>query len=920
MKTKATRKPAKPAPASRNKTPKYVYFFGSGKADGRGDMKELLGGKGAGLAEMMNLGLPVPPGFTITTDVCGWYYANGRRYPKELKKQVQDAVTRVEAIMGRGFGSHERPLLFSVRSGARDSMPGMMDTVLNLGLSDKTVEGLASETGNPRFAWDSYRRFVQMYGDVVMGMKPQSDKEADPFELIIEDVKHKKGVKQDVELEIADLQELVERFKRMVVDRTGNHFPTDPEEQLWGAIGAVFNSWENDRAKIYRKLNNISAAGGTAVNVQSMVFGNLGDDCATGVAFTRDPSTGERRFFGEYLVNAQGEDVVAGIRTPNPINVAGKEQDGQVSLEEAMPAAYRELVKIYQKLEKHYRDMQDIEFTIERGRLFMLQTRNGKRTAQAAIRIAVDMVKEKLITPQEAVLRVHPEQLDQLLHRRFDPKAPKKVLAKGLNASPGAAVGKVVFSAADAQKQKDLGEPVILVRIETSPEDIGGMTASEGILTARGGRTSHAAVVARGMGKCCVAGCGAIEINYEKGQFTVRKDGRDVVVKEGDWLSLNGSTGEVMLGKLETFEPELSGEFHAFMKFVDRERRLKVRTNADTPADSEQARRFGAEGIGLCRTEHMFFQPDRILAMREMILADTRQEREAALSKLLPMQRSDFKGIFRAMSPFPVTIRFLDPPLHEFLPHTDAEIEQLAGDLNQPAARVRAKVESLHEFNPMLGFRGSRLAVLYPEIFNMQTRAVIEAAVELLKEEGLKIVPEIMLPIISDAGEFAMLKRNVIDVAHEVNRERGTRVPFLVGTMIELPRAAIVADEIAKEAEFFSFGTNDLTQTTMGLSRDDAGRFLPAYVESNIYKSDPFVTIDRQGVGKLMKIASELGRSVRRDLKLGICGEHGGDPDSVKFCHSLGLDYVSCSPFRVPIARLAAAQAAVNEKKTAKKK
>ncbi len=922
MKKPASQKKAAAKPAAAkgaSKTSQLVYFFGNGKADGRGDMKELLGGKGAGLAEMMNLGLPVPPGFTITTAVCSWYYANGRRYPKELNRQVASAVARVEAIMGRGFGSTSRPLLFSVRSGARDSMPGMMDTVLNLGLSDRTVEGLASDSGNPRFAWDSYRRFVQMYGDVVMGMKPQSDKEADPFELIIEDIKHKRKVKLDVELDISDLQELVERFKRLVVDRTGNHFPTDPEEQLWGAISAVFNSWENDRAKIYRKLNNISAAGGTAVNVQSMVFGNLGDDCATGVAFTRDPSNGDRRFFGEYLVNAQGEDVVAGIRTPEPINIAGKESADQVSLEEVMPKAYKELVRIYQKLEKHYRDMQDIEFTIEHGRLYMLQTRNGKRTAQAAIKIAVDMAREKLITPAEAVLRVHPEQLDHLLHRRFDPKAEKKVIAKGLNASPGAAVGKVVFSAADAQHQKDLGEPVILVRIETSPEDIGGMTVSEGILTARGGRTSHAAVVARGMGKCCVAGCSAIEIDYAKMQFIARANGKEVVVKEGDWLSLNGSTGEVILGKLETMEPELSADFHAFMKFVDKERRLKVRTNADTPADSDQARRFGAEGIGLCRTEHMFFQADRILAMREMILADDRQARENALAKLLPMQKGDFKGIFRAMAPYPVTIRFLDPPLHEFLPHTDAEMELLAKELGEPFSRIKAKVESLHEFNPMLGFRGSRLAVVYPEIFNMQTRAVIEAAVDLLKEEGLKVTPEIMLPIISDAGEFAMLKKNVIDVAHEVNREKGTRIPFLVGTMIELPRAAIVADEIAKEAEFFSFGTNDLTQTTMGLSRDDAGRFLPAYLESNLYKADPFVTIDQPGVGKLMKIASELGRSVRPGIKLGICGEHGGDPESVKFCHRLGLDYVSCSPFRVPIARLAAAQAAIAERLGEKK-
>ncbi|MCW5827894.1 MAG: pyruvate, phosphate dikinase [Deltaproteobacteria bacterium] len=914
------RKAVKASSAAAPGKGKLVYFFGDGKADGRGNMKDLLGGKGAGLAEMTSMGLPVPPGFTITTAVCSSYYANGRRYPKELKKQVDGALRRVETLMDRGFGSVEKPLLFSVRSGARDSMPGMMDTVLNLGLTDRTVEGLAAYTGSPRFAWDSYRRFVQMYGDVVMGMKPQSDKEVDPFEAIIDDLKHKRGVELDVQLTVGDLQELVERFKRLVVDRTGNHFPTDPEEQLWGAISAVFNSWENERAKIYRKLNNISSAGGTAVNVQAMVFGNLGDDCATGVAFTRDPSTGERRFFGEYLVNAQGEDVVAGIRTPEPINIAGKENDTQRSLEEVMPSAYRELVRIYEKLEKHYRDMQDIEFTIEHGRLFMLQTRNGKRTAQAAIRMAVDMVKEKLITPQEAILRVKPEQLDQLLHRRFDPNAPKKVVAKGLNASPGAAVGKVVFSAADAQKLKDLGEPVILVRVETSPEDIGGMTASEGILTQRGGRTSHAAVVARGMGKCCVAGCGEIAIDYDKAQFTTRRGGQTAVVKEADWISLDGSTGEVMLGRLETFEPELSGEFHAFMKFVDRERRLKVRTNADTPADSELARRFGAEGIGLCRTEHMFFQPDRILAVREMILAGDRQARENALAKLLPMQRSDFKGIFRAMAPHPVTIRFLDPPLHEFLPAKEEEIQDLARELGQPPAAVRAKVESLHEFNPMLGFRGSRLAVVYPEIFNMQARAVIEAASDLLLDEGLKVTPEIMLPIISDAAEFAQLKKNVIDTAHEVNREKGTKVPFLVGTMIELPRAAILADEIAAEAEFFSFGTNDLTQTTMGLSRDDAGRFLPAYIEANLYKSDPFVTIDRAGVGKLMEIAGNLGRKVRPGIKLGICGEHGGDPDSVKFCHKLGLDYVSCSPYRVPIARLAAAQAAVEEKRPPKKK
>jgi len=883
---------------------KHVYFFGNGEAEGRGDMKNLLGGKGANLAEMTSIGLPVPAGFTITTEVCTEFYENDRNYPAGLEDEVNQHLVKVEELMDKKFGDTQNPLLVSVRSGARASMPGMMDTVLNLGLNDDTVQGVIAQSGDERFAYDSYRRFIQMYSNVVLEL------DGDILEHILEKMKHDRGVTEDTALTAADLKELVSLFKTKVKEELGHDFPMDPREQLWGAIGAVFGSWMNFRAITYRKLNNIPAEWGTAVNVQSMVFGNMGDDCATGVAFTRDPSTGEDYFYGEYLVNAQGEDVVAGIRTPQPINKAKHKEGDLPAMEDVLPDCYEQLAKIRDILEKHYKDMQDIEFTIEKHKLYMLQTRNGKRTAKAAVKIAVDMVSEGLITEKEAVMRVEPEQLDQLLHPSLDPDAPKTVIAKGLPASPGAACGEVVFSADEAEEAAKIGLKTILVRVETSPEDIHGMHAAQGILTARGGMTSHAAVVARGMGKSCVAGCGDIKVDYANQQFTAR-DGQ--VFKKGDVITLDGSTGEVMKGEVPTVQPELTGEFGQLMKWVDNIRRLRVRTNADTPHDSQVARDFGAEGIGLCRTEHMFFEGDRIMAVREMILSSDLEGRKRALAKILPMQKGDFLGLFRVMKGLPVTIRLLDPPLHEFLPHTDAEIEELAKDINVPAQTLKAKVESLHEFNPMLGHRGCRLAITFPEIYDMQVQAIMEAACELIKNEGFDIVPEIMIPLVGEVKELAILRANAIRVADEVISRYGVDVKYMIGTMIELPRAALTADAIAKEAEFFSFGTNDLTQTTYGLSRDDAGKFLPFYVEHELYPSDPFVAIDQDGVGQLVKMGCELGRKTRSNIKLGICGEHGGEASSVKFCHRIGLDYVSCSPFRVPIARLAAAQAVLEE-------
>ncbi len=883
---------------------KYVYFFGDGKAEGKGDMKNLLGGKGANLAEMTAIGLPVPAGFTITTEVCTEFYKNNRNYPAALKGQVAENLARVEKLMGKTFGDAKNPLLVSVRSGARASMPGMMDTVLNLGLNDTTVQGVIAQSGDERFAYDSYRRFIQMYSNVVL------DLDGDILEHILEQMKEKRGVHQDTQLTAADLKELVGLFKQQVKSELGRDFPEDPEEQLWGAIGAVFGSWMNPRAITYRKLNNIPAEWGTAVNVQSMVFGNMGDDCATGVAFTRDPATGENYFYGEFLVNAQGEDVVAGIRTPQPINKAGG--DGTLpSMEEVMPECYGQLVKIRAILEQHYRDMQDIEFTIEKGKLFMLQTRTGKRTARAAVKVAIDMAAEGLISEKEAVLRVEPSQLDQLLHPSLDPAVKKEVIAKGLPASPGAAGGEVVFSADDAENAAKIGRKVILVRVETSPEDIHGMHAAQGILTARGGMTSHAAVVARGMGKCCVSGCGDIKVDYRAQTFTA-KDG--TVIKKGDIITLDGTTGEVIKGAVPTVQPELSGDFGTLMTWVDQIRRLKVRTNADTPHDAKVARQFGAEGIGLCRTEHMFFEGERIMAVREMILAADLEGRKNALAKILPMQKGDFLGLFREMKGLPVTIRLLDPPLHEFLPHTDKEIEELAAVMKVTTAILKNKAEFLHEFNPMLGHRGCRLGITFPEIYDMQVQAIMEAACELIKNEGYQIVPEIMIPLVAEVKELAVLKANAIRVADEVIGRYGVKVEYLIGTMIELPRAALTADKIAEEAEFFSFGTNDLTQTTYGLSRDDAGKFLPFYVEKELFPVDPFVALDQEGVGQLVKMGCEKGRATRPDIKLGICGEHGGEPSSVIFCHQIGLDYVSCSPFRVPIARLAAAHAVLKEK------
>jgi pyruvate,orthophosphate dikinase len=881
---------------------KFVYFFGNGQAEGRADMKNLLGGKGANLAEMSSIGLPVPPGFTITTEVCTEFYKNDQKYPESLTSEVTANLKQIEELMGKKFGDPKNPLLVSVRSGARASMPGMMDTVLNLGLNDTTVQGIIAQSGDERFAYDAYRRFVQMYSDVVMGM------EKEILDHLLEQKKEAKGIHLDTDLTAQDWKELVALFKKTIKEELGQSFPEDPQEQLWGAIGAVFGSWMNQRAITYRRLNNIPAEWGTAVNVQSMVFGNMGNDCATGVAFTRDPSTGENYFYGEFLVNAQGEDVVAGIRTPQPINRV-KDKDGKLpSMEEVMPECYGQLVKIREILEKHYKDMQDIEFTIETGVLYMLQTRNGKRTAPAAIKTAVDMVAEGLIDEKTAVLRVSPSQLDQLLHPSLDPKAPKEIIAKGLPASPGAVSGTVVFTADEAEAEAKIGRKVILVRIETSPEDIHGMHAAQGILTARGGMTSHAAVVARGMGKCCVAGCGDIKVDYSAETFTAKNG---VVVKKGDTITLDGSLGEVMLGAVPTVPVRLTGDFAALMTWADSFRTMKVRTNADTPHDSKVAREFGAEGIGLCRTEHMFFDAERIAAVREMILSEELEGREKALAKIMPMQKGDFIGIFREMKGLPVTIRLLDPPLHEFLPQEDKDIEDLARTMKVTVNSVKHKIELLHEFNPMLGHRGCRLGITYPEIYDMQVRAIMEAACELVNNEGFSIIPEIMIPLIATVSELQVLRQNAVAICEEVIAQYGVKVEYLIGTMIELPRAALTADEIATEAEFFSFGTNDLTQTTFGLSRDDAGKFLPFYVDHGILPEDPFVSLDQIGVGKLVKMACQLGRATRPGIKLGICGEHGGDPSSVIFCHNIGLDYVSCSPFRVPIARLAAAHAAL---------
>jgi pyruvate,orthophosphate dikinase len=900
----------------------YVFGFGGGKSQGRAGLKNLLGGKGANLAEMASLGFPVPPGFTISTEVCTYFYDRGRKYPVQLEGQVRKAVAQVERLMGKGFGDPANPLLVSVRSGARISMPGMMDTVLNLGLNDRTVRGLAEASGNERFAYDSYRRFVQMYGDVVLEMKPESKTERDPFEVLIEEKKAALGTENDLDLTTADLRALVAEFKELVYKRTGKRFPDDPWEQLWGAVGAVFGSWMNQRAITYRKIEGIPSEWGTAVNVQAMVFGNLGPDCATGVAFTRDPGNGNKKYYGEFLVNAQGEDVVAGTRTPQKITLEASRELARSngisetqrkkeapSLEEVMPKAYKELRRISTSLEKHYRDMQDIEFTIENKKLYMLQTRSGKRTAAAALKIAVDMVGEKLISANEGVLRVKPGQLDALLHPQVDPKATKDVLAKGLPASPGAAAGEVVFSADDAAEAAGAGRKTILVRVETSPEDIHGMHAAEGILTARGGATSHAAVVGRGMGKPCVVGCGALRINYEKGTLTVG----DREVKAGDNITLDGATGEVFVGLVPTIDPELSGDFDKLMRWADKSRRLRVRANADTPHDAKVARDFGAEGIGLCRTEHMFFEGDRIDAVREMILADDTEGRRRALAKILPMQREDFIGILEAMKGLPVTIRLLDPPLHEFLPHTDAEVEDLALKIGVSAELLRQKRDSLHELNPMLGHRGCRLGVTFPEIYEIQVRAIIEASCELVRRK-VKVQPEIMIPLVGVDTELARLRELVEDVAQSVLADYGRlKVPYSIGTMIEVPRAAITAGQVAEHADFFSFGTNDLTQMAMGLSRDDSGKFLPFYVEEGVLAADPFVTVDQTGVGFLMDHAVREGRAARPGLKCGICGEHGGDPDSVVFCHSVGLDYVSCSPFRVPIARLAAAHASLED-------
>ncbi len=884
---------------------KWVYSFGDGRAEGDAGMRDLLGGKGAGLAEMSNLGLPVPPGFTITTEVCTAYYANDRKFPDGLEEQVADALAKVEKTMGARFGDAANPLLVSVRSGARASMPGMMDTVLNLGLNDATAEGLAAQSGDPRFAYDSYRRFIQMYGDVVLGVPHHA------FEDLLEAHKTERGVTLDTELEAEDWKTLVGRYKALVEERLGRPFPDDPREQLWGAIGAVFGSWMNQRAITYRRLHNIPESWGTAVNVQAMVFGNMGDDCATGVAFTRNPATGAKEVYGEFLVNAQGEDVVAGIRTPQPLSKAARTSpDDPPSMEEAMPEVFAQLLDVFARLERHYRDMQDIEFTVQRGKLWMLQTRTGKRTAQAGVRIAVEMVGEGLIDEREAVLRVDPASLDQLLHPTLDPDAPRQVLARGLPASPGAASGVVAFTADEAEALAAQGKAVILVRIETSPEDIHGMHAARGILTSRGGMTSHAAVVARGMGRPCVAGAG--ELRIDMAARTLSAGGATVAA--GETITIDGTKGEVMLGEVPMVKPTLSGDFATLMAWADGLRKLGVRANADTPADAKAARDFGAEGIGLCRTEHMFFNAERIVAVRQMILAADAEERRAALARILPMQREDFIALFRTMAGLPVTIRLLDPPLHEFLPHSEAELAEVAEAAGIDLDTVRYRAARLREVNPMLGHRGCRLGISHPEIYEMQARAIFEAAAAVSKEMGETVTPEVMIPLIATRREFDILKALVDRVASEVAEAEGVAVDYLVGTMIELPRAALRAREIAEGdggAEFFSFGTNDLTQTTFGISRDDSASFLETYRREGIVERDPFVSIDVEGVGELVRIGVERGRAARPDLKLGICGEHGGDPDSIRFCQQVGLDYVSCSPYRVPIARLAAAQAAI---------
>ena len=871
---------------------KYCYLFTEGNAK----MRELLGGKGANLAEMTNIGLPVPQGFTITTEACTQYYEDGRQINDEIMAEIMEYIEKMEKITGKKFGDHENPLLVSVRSGARASMPGMMDTILNLGLNEDVVDVIAKKSNNPRWAWDCYRRFIQMYSDVVMEVGKKY------FEQLIDAMKAKKGVTQDVELDAADLKELAMQFKAEYKAKIGEEFPTDPKEQLVGAIKAVFRSWDNPRANVYRRDNDIPYSWGTAVNVQSMAFGNMGDDCGTGVAFTRDPATGEKKLMGEFLTNAQGEDVVAGVRTPMPI----------AEMAQKFPEAYDEFVKVCNILEDHYRDMQDMEFTVEHGKLYMLQCRNGKRTAPAALKIACDLVDEGMISEQQAVAMIDPRNLDTLLHPQFDPKALKSTepVGKALPASPGAACGKIVFNAEDAKEWAARGEKVVLVRLETSPEDIEGMKAAQGILTVRGGMTSHAAVVARGMGKCCVSGCGEINMDEANKQFTLAGK----TYHEGDWLSLDGSTGNIYDGAMPTVDASVGGDFGRIMSWADKYRRLKVRTNADTPHDAAKARELGAEGIGLCRTEHMFFEGDRIAAIREMICSDTVEQREKALAKLLPMQQGDFEGIYEAMEGCPVTIRFLDPPLHEFVPTEEQDIELLAKDMGKSVADIKAIIASLHEFNPMMGHRGCRLAVTFPEIAVMQTRAVIRAAINVQKKHpDWNMVPEIMIPLVGEVKELKYVKDVVVKTADEELAAAGMNMKYLVGTMIEIPRAALTADEIAKEAEFFSFGTNDLTQMTFGFSRDDAGKFLGAYYDKKIYESDPFAKLDQIGVGKLVKMAAKLGRETRPELHLGICGEHGGDPSSVEFCHKVGLDYVSCSPFRVPIARLAAAQAAIKD-------
>ncbi|WP_068878570.1 MULTISPECIES: pyruvate, phosphate dikinase [unclassified Phenylobacterium] len=885
---------------------RWVYAFGGGSADGDASMKNLLGGKGANLAEMSSLGLPVPPGFTITTEACTHYYANERAYPAGLKEQVAEGLKKVEELTGKRFGDAANPLLVSVRSGARASMPGMMDTVLNLGLNDETVEGLAKLSGDRRFAFDSYRRFIQMYSNVVL------DLDHHMFEEILDDHKDRLDVHVDTGLTAENWEAVVADYKRAVEDERGEPFPQDPSQQLWGAIGAVFASWMNDRAKFYRRMHDIPESWGTAVNIQSMVFGNMGDGSATGVAFTRNPSTGDNRLYGEFLINAQGEDVVAGIRTPQPLTKVAREEMGDInpSMEEALPEVFAQFKDVVGKLETHYRDMQDIEFTVEQGRLYMLQTRNGKRTAKAALKVAVDLANEGLISKSEAVMRVEPGSLDQLLHPTIDPASPRDVIATGLPASPGAATGKVVFTAEEAEKLGGSGEAVILVREETSPEDIRGMDAARGIVTARGGMTSHAAVVARGMGRPCVSGAGEIHIDAKAREFRARGK----TIREYDIVTIDGSTGEVLQGAVKMIEPELSGDFAALMAWADEVRRLKVRANAETALDAQTARQFGAEGIGLCRTEHMFFDPARIAAVREMILADDVAGRKAALAKILPMQRQDFVELFKIMEGLPVTIRLLDPPLHEFLPHTEEDVQAVAEATGLDAAKLLRRAQEMHEVNPMLGHRGCRLGVSYPEIYEMQVRAIIEAACEVAAEGRTAPIPEIMHPLVAKGEEMKFLRQLTDRTAKEVLAEKGVAIEYMVGTMVELPRAALRAADLAEHAEFFSFGTNDLTQTTFGISRDDSGRFLNAYIEKGIFEKDPFVSLDQEGVGDLIRIAAERGRAARPGVKLGICGEHGGDPASIQFCESVGLDYVSCSPYRVPIARLAAAQAAIGER------